>query len=104
MESEFPVASNEPFLSSGASVRLDVGLERVRASGLFRWLPYKAIGQFTAALDYMLIVAASVFAGVGYHALILRGDIPELMPYLAAGNLVAAIFIFGLTSRGHYSP
>ncbi len=104
MESEFPVASNEPFLGSDAPVRLDLGLEMVPASGLFRWLPYKAIGQFTAALDYGMIVTASVVAGAGYHAFILRGDIPDLMPYLAAGNLVAAIFIFGLTSRGHYSP
>ena len=26
------------------------------------------------------------------------------MPYVAAGNIVAALFIFGATSRGNYSP
>src|SRR5262245_24672824 len=102
METEFPVAPNEPFLHSDALVRLD--LERSRASGFFKWIPYKAIGQLTGALDYVLIVTASIVAGAGYHALILGGDIPNLMPYLAAGNLVAAIFVFGLTSRRHYRP
>jgi undecaprenyl-phosphate galactose phosphotransferase/putative colanic acid biosynthesis UDP-glucose lipid carrier transferase len=104
METEFPLASNEPLLGSDAPVRLDLGLDMVQASGLFRWIPYKSIGQFIGALDYALIVSASVVAGAGYHALILRGDIPHLMPYLAAGNLVAAIFVLGLASRGHYSP
>jgi Undecaprenyl-phosphate glucose phosphotransferase len=104
MESKFPLASNEPFLGSDVLVGLDLGRDSCRASGFFKWIPYKAIGQFAAMLDYVLIVAASIAAGAGYHALILRGDIPDLMPYLAAGNLVAAIFIFGFTSRGHYSP
>jgi Undecaprenyl-phosphate glucose phosphotransferase len=104
MEAEFPVAPNEPFLGSDAPVGLDLGRDRSRASGFFKWIPYKTIGQFTGTLDYALIVTASIVAGAGYHSLILRGDIPDLMPYLAAGNLVAAIFVFGFTSRGHYSP
>ena len=104
MESKFPLASNEPFLGSDAPVELDLGRDRSRASGFFKWIPYKAIGQFTGTLDYVLIVTASIVAGAAYHSLILWGDIPDLMPYLAAGNLVAAIFIFGFTSRGHYSP
>ena len=104
METEFPVASNEPFLGSETPVRLDLGRDRSRASGFFRWIPYKAIGQFTGTLDYALIVTASIVAGAGYHALILRGDVPDLMPYLAAGNLVAALFVFGLHVPGQLQP
>jgi undecaprenyl-phosphate galactose phosphotransferase/putative colanic acid biosynthesis UDP-glucose lipid carrier transferase len=104
MDTEFPFESSEPFLDSDTHPALDRGRDRSRASGFLKWIPYKAIGQFTGALDYALIVIASVLAGAGYHALILRGDIPDLMPYLAAGNLVAAIFVFGFASRGHYSP
>ena len=104
MEIEFPIASNEPFLGSDAPVGLDLGRDRSRALGFFKWIPYKSIGQFAGTLDYVLIVTASIVAGAAYHSLVLWGDIPDLMPYLAAGNLVAAIFVLGFTSRGHYSP
>jgi undecaprenyl-phosphate galactose phosphotransferase/putative colanic acid biosynthesis UDP-glucose lipid carrier transferase len=104
MDTEFTAASREPFLGSDASVGLDLGCGRSRVWSFFKWIPYKAIGQFTGTLDYALIVSASVAAGAAYHSLILQGDIPDLMPYLASGNLVAAIFIFGFASRGHYSP
>src|SRR4029079_12233483 len=103
MGNEFPVVPDEPFLGSHA-VRLDLRRDRSRTSGFFRWIPYKAIGQFTGTLDYVLIVTASIAAGAAYHALILQGDIPNLMPYLAAGNIVAALFVFGAASRGIYSP
>jgi undecaprenyl-phosphate galactose phosphotransferase/putative colanic acid biosynthesis UDP-glucose lipid carrier transferase len=101
MQTEFPVASNEPFLGSNAA---SLNLGSSRATGFFSWIPYKAIGQFTGTLDYVLIVTVSLLAGATYHALVLGGVIPDLMPYLAAGNLVAAIFTFGFASRGHYSP
>jgi undecaprenyl-phosphate galactose phosphotransferase/putative colanic acid biosynthesis UDP-glucose lipid carrier transferase len=104
MDTEFPVASNEAFLGLNAPVELDRSLDRAQASRFFRWIPYKAIGRFTGTLDYTLIVTASLLAGAGYHALVLGGAIPHLMPYLAAGNLVAAIFTFGFASRGHYGP
>lgn len=104
MGNEFPVAPDEPFLGSQAPVRLDLGRDSSRRSGFFRWIPYKVIGQFTGTLDYTLIVTASIVAGAAYHSLILQGDIPDLMPYLAAGNIVAALFVFGAASRGIYSP
>ena len=95
MESKFPLASNEPFLGSDVPVELDLGRDSSRALGFFKWIPYKAIGQFAGTLDYALIVTASIVAGAAYHSLILQGAIPDLMPYLAAGNLVAAIFVLG---------
>jgi Undecaprenyl-phosphate glucose phosphotransferase len=104
MGNEFPVAPDEPFPGSQTTVRLDLGRDRSRTSGFFRWIPYKGIGQFTGTLDYVLIVTASIVAGAAYHALILQGDVPDLMPYLAAGNIVAALFVFGAASRGIYSP
>ena len=70
----------------------------------FGWVHYKTIGRLTGLLDYALIVVTSAVAGLGYHSVILHGDIPNLMPYLAAGNLVAALFVFGATSQGIYSP
>ena len=104
MRNEFPVAPDEPFLDSQTPIRLDLSRDRPRTSGLFRWIPYKAIGQFTGTLDYTLIVIASLVAGAAYHSIILQGDVPDLMPYLAAGNIVAALFVFGAASRGMYSP
>ena len=55
-------------------------------------------------LDYALIVATSAVAGLVYHSIILQTDVPNLMPYVAAGNIVAALFVFGAASRGLYSP
>ena len=94
MGNEFPAAPDEPFLGSQA-VRLDLGRDRSRISGFFRWIPYKAIGHFTGTLDYVLIVTASIVAGVGYHSAHPSGDIPNLMPYVGAANIVAALFVLG---------
>ena len=65
---------------------------------------YKVIGHLTATLDYVLIVTASIVAGVGYHSVILQGDVPNLMPYVGAANIVAALFVLGATSRGRLQP
>ena len=65
--------------------QLDLGQDRSRASGFFGWVHYKAIGRLTGTLDYVLIVTASIVAGVGYHSVILQGDVPNLMPYVGAG-------------------
>jgi hypothetical protein len=62
--------------------------------GLFRWSHYKAVCELTGVLDDGLIVVANALGGFGYHAGILRGDIPNLLPYLAAGNIVAAPICF----------
>ena len=104
MREAFPVAGGTPFLGSRTPEQLDLGQDKFRTSGLFGWVHYRAIGRLTGTLDYALIVAASIVAGVVYHSVILQGDVPNLMPYVAAGNMVAALFVFGATSRGNYSP
>jgi hypothetical protein len=98
------VAQDTPFLGSRASEPIDLGRDEVRKSRLFGWVRYRVIGRLAATLDYALIVLASIVAGVVYHSAILQGDVPDLMPYVAAGNIVAALFVFGAASRGNYSP
>ncbi|HEY7644719.1 MAG TPA: hypothetical protein VH858_06760, partial [Hyphomicrobiales bacterium] len=104
MGKEFPVAEGTPFSGVPAPGHLDLSQDRSSTSRVFGWIHYKAIGHLTGTLDYVLIVTASILAGVGYHSLVLHGDIPNLMPYVAAGNIVAALFVLGGTSRGNYSP
>ena len=101
---EFPVVPGTHFVDSQTLGQLDLGQDRSRTSRFLGWIHYKAIGQLTGTLDYALIVTASIVAGVVYHSVILHGDIPDLMPYVGAGNIVAALFILGGTSRGNYSP
>lgn len=104
MGKEFPVAEGKPFLGLPSPAQLDLRQDRVRRSRLVGWIHYKAVGRLIGTLDYALIVMASIVAGVGYHAVVLQGDVPNLMPYVAAGNIVAALFVLGATSRGNYSP
>ena len=104
MGKEFPVAEGTPFPGVQTLTHIDLRQDRARTSRFFGWIHYKAIGHLTGTLDYVLIVTASIVAGVGYHSLVLHGDVPNLMPYVAAGNIVAALFVLGATSRGNYSP
>ena len=104
MGKESPVAPGTPFLGLQTPGQLDLGQVRSRTSRFFGWIHYKAIGHLTGTLDYALILTASIVAGVGYHWVILQGDVPNLMPYVGAGNIVAALFVLGVTSRGNYSP
>src|SRR6476620_5063155 len=104
MGKEFPVAEGTPFPGVQTLTHIDLRQDRARTSRFFGWIHYKAIGRLTGTLDYVLIVTASIVAGIGYHSLVLHGDVPNLMPYVAAGNIVAALFVLGSTSRGNYSP
>jgi undecaprenyl-phosphate galactose phosphotransferase/putative colanic acid biosynthesis UDP-glucose lipid carrier transferase len=104
MGKEFPVAEGTPFVGVETLGHLDLRQDRPRTSRIFGWIHYKAIGHLTGVVDYVLIVTASIIAGVGYHLLILQGDVPNLMPYIGAGNLVAALFVLGAASRGNYCP
>ena len=112
MGKEFPVAGGTPFLGLQTpgqldlrqAGQLDLRQDRYRTSQFFGWIHYRAIGHLTGTLDYVLIVTASIVAGVGYHLVILQGDVPNLMPYAGAGNIVAALFVLGTTSQGNYSP
>ena len=104
MGKEFPVPGATPFLGFENPGQLELPQDRARTPRFSGWIRYKTIGHLTGAVDYALIVTAIIVAGVGYHLVILQGDVPNLMSYLAAGNIVAAIFVFGGTSRGNYSP
>jgi undecaprenyl-phosphate galactose phosphotransferase/putative colanic acid biosynthesis UDP-glucose lipid carrier transferase len=107
MGKEFPVAGGIPFLgpqTPGTPGQIEGALNEAQVSRFFGWIHYKAIGQLTGTLDYVLIVCASIAAGIGYHSIILRGNVPDLVPYIGAGNIVAALFILGAASRGSYSP
>lgn len=104
MEKAFQVAGSTPFLGSRVPEPIHLGQDDVRRSRLFGWVRYRVVGRLAATLDYALIVLASIVAGVVYHWAILQGDVPNLMPYVAAGNIVAALFVFGAASRGNYSP
>jgi Undecaprenyl-phosphate glucose phosphotransferase len=104
MGQEFPVAGGTPFLGSQAPGQLDLLHDVNETSRFGRWIHYKTVGRLTGTLDYLLIVTASIVAGVGYHFVFLRGHVPDLMPYVAAGNIVAALFVLGAASRGNYSP
>ena len=104
MGKEFPVPGAISF-PSPQTQKHDRGLsDAAKTSRIFGWVHYRAIGPLTAALDYALILVTSAVAGFGYHSIILQVDVPNLMPYLAAGNIVAALFVFGAASRGMYSP
>ena len=81
-----------------------LGQRQDRFRTFFELIHYKVIGHLTATLDYVLIVTASIVAGVGYHSVILQVDVPNLMAYVGAANIVAALFVLGGTSRGNYSP
>ena len=71
---------------------------------VFGWIRYKTVGQLIRTLDYALIVMASTVSGIAYHAIILRGGVPDLLPYASAGNIVAVLFVFGAASQGAYAP
>lgn len=91
-------------LGPHTSGRFSLGENEAQLSALFGWIHYKAIGQLTGILDYVLIVTACTVAGIGYHAVVLREDVPDLMPYVSAGNIVAALFVLGAASQGTYAP
>ena len=93
-----------PVLGSQISGQVDRGQDEAQPSRAFGWIRYKAVGHLTGILDYVLILTACIAAGVGYHALILRGNVPDLMQYVAAGNIVAALFVLGSASQGNYNP
>ena len=102
MRKDVSVIGGGAFAGSQTPGQADPGRKTEAWVGL-RWIHYKAIGQLTGVLDYILIVTASMAAGAGYHSLLL-GAVPDLSPYVGAGNIVAALFVLGVAARGHYSP
>ena len=104
MGKEVSVAGGIPFLGPQTPGQIDLGPNEVQVSRFFGWVHYKTIGQLTGTLDYAMIVCASIVAGISYHSIILGGDVPDLMPYIGSGNIVAALFVLGAASQGSYSP
>jgi len=104
MGKQFPVLGGTPFLGPPAPEQIELGLSDSRAARFFAWIHYQSVGRLAGILDYVLIVCASILAGAGYHTFILRGDVPNLLPYIAAGNIVAGLYILGVASQGNYSP
>jgi hypothetical protein len=100
MAKEFPAAGGTAFQGLQIPGQVDPRQDRFRT--FFELINYKVIGCFTATLDYVLIVMASMVAGVGYHSVIPHP--PNLMAYMGAANIVAALFVLGCISRGDYSP
>src|SRR6478672_5110854 len=105
MGKESPVAGGTAFQGLQTPGRLDLRQDKSLTSRLFGRIHYKVIGHLTAMLDYVLIVTTSIVVGVGYYSVVLEEHIlPNLMPYLGVGNIVAALFILGTAARGNYSP
>jgi undecaprenyl-phosphate galactose phosphotransferase/putative colanic acid biosynthesis UDP-glucose lipid carrier transferase len=104
MGKEYPVAEGLPFLGLQVPGQPDLRQDASRSSWFSGWIHYKVIGGLAGTLDYVLIVTASIIAGVTYHLAILQGGVPDLMPYVGAGNIVAALFVLGAASQGNYSP
>ena len=106
MGREFPVAGGTAFQGLQTPGQLDLRQDRSLTSRLFGRIHYKVIGHLTAMLDYVLIVLASLVVGVGYYSVYYSVVLEEhilsnLMPYLGAGNIVAALFILGTAARGN---
>ena len=73
------------------------------ARSIFQYIRYQHIGLFTAVLDFVLILAASVFAGVFYHQVVFDTE-GELVAYLAVGCYAGFIFILLFKLLGLYQP
>ncbi len=104
MRHELPFSDGARLVGSPAQEEVGRDHDTAGRSRVFGLIRYKSVGYLTGALDYVLILTACIVAGAGYHALILQGNVPDLMPYLGLGNIVAALFMLGTASRGNYHP
>jgi CoA-binding domain len=104
MAKEFPVAGGTAFQGLQTPGQVDPRQDRSLTLRSFGRIHCKTIGHLTGSLDYVLIVVGSIIVGVGYHSVILQVDVPNLMPYVGGGNIVAALFVLGATTLGNYSP
>ena len=77
---------------------------RTRKSwSIFRYVPYRRVGVFTAAFDLVVITAASVVTGALYHHIVfgIPGDIDA---FLAIGTYCGWAFILLSELIGAYEP
>ena len=64
-------------------------------------LPYYFVEPIVLSIDFILLVCASVLAGIGYHWIFLN-RLPDAVPYVAIGGLAALNFTAILTALGMY--
>ncbi len=64
-------------------------------------VPFDLVEPFVAAVDIVLIVAASVIAGIGYHWLFLD-YVPNFGSYVVIGALACLNFVTNLIALGSY--
>jgi len=64
---------------------------------------YGNVGPVTAIIDCVVIVAASVAAGVAYHMLAL-GVVGDIAAFAGVGSNTALLFVLLAKSRGMYRP
>src|SRR5947209_3672497 len=64
-------------------------------------LPFSFVEPAVAAVDFALLIAASLFAGVSYHWIVFNA-IPDTPPYLATGGLAGLNVSTILAALGRY--
>jgi Undecaprenyl-phosphate glucose phosphotransferase len=64
-------------------------------------LPYYLVGPVVLAVDFALLVCASMVAGIGYHRIFLN-QVPDFGPYVAIGALAALNLTTILTALSAY--
>src|SRR5215472_4052063 len=64
-------------------------------------LPFQFVEPFVIAVDFILLLCASVIAGIGYHLFFL-GGIPNAGPYVAIGALAGLNVTTTLAAAGSY--
>ena len=101
MSEELPVLGGTPFKGLLTHGQLGQGQDKFRT--FVERIHYKVVGCLTAALDYVLIVTASIVpeSPLFNHP---SSGCSNLMAYVGAANIVAALFILGGASRGSYTP
>jgi undecaprenyl-phosphate galactose phosphotransferase/putative colanic acid biosynthesis UDP-glucose lipid carrier transferase len=83
---------------SEAPIGIGVGLRQSA-----RLLSYRNVGLITAIVDFILIVVASVVAGVGYHVLVL-GYVSDVRSLAGIGSHAALLFVLVAKSQQLYRP
>jgi Undecaprenyl-phosphate glucose phosphotransferase len=81
--------------------RADVGIGLRRAPQ--QLFTYGNVGVITAILDCVMVVSASVVAGVAYHQLVL-GNTGDIAAFAGVGINTALVFALLAKSRGMYRP
>jgi len=66
-----------------------------------RFVSYDSVGPFTGAIDFVLIVIASVLSAIVYHNFVFSEN-PSIGQYFVLGIISAIIFISLATSRDMY--